>query len=100
MFVVANIVVGIAKILDAILNLYFWVIIASAVLSWVNPDPYNPVVRIVRNLTEPVFYRVRKWLPFTYVGGLDLSPLVVLLGIQIINSVLVQSLYQLAVRLY
>lgn len=100
MFVVANIVVGIAKILDAILNLYFWVIIASAVLSWVNPDPYNPVVRVVRNLTEPVFYRVRKWLPFTYVGGLDLSPLVVLLGIQIINSVLVQSLYQLAVRLY
>lgn len=65
-----------------------------------NPDPYNPVVRVVRNLTEPVFYRVRKWLPFTYVGGLDLSPLVVLLGIQIINSVLVQSLYQLAVRLY
>ncbi|AAS95850.1 YggT family protein [Nitratidesulfovibrio vulgaris] len=100
MFVVANIVVGIAKILDAILNLYFWVIIAAAVLSWVNPDPYNPVVRVVRNLTEPVFYRVRKWLPFTYVGGLDLSPLVVLLGIQIINSVLVQSLYQLAVRLY
>ena len=100
MFVVANIVVGIAKILDAILNLYFWVIIAAAVLSWVNPDPYNPVVRVVRNLTEPVFYRVRKWLTFTYVGGLDLSPLVGLLGIQIINSVLVQSLYQLAVRLY
>lgn len=100
MFVVANIVVGIAKILDAILNLYFWVIIASAVLSWVNPDPYNPVVRIVRNLTEPVFYRVRKWLPFTFIGGIDLSPLVVLLGIQIVNSVLVQSLYQLAARLY
>lgn len=87
---------GIAGILDAILSLYFWIIIASAVLSWVNPDPYNPIVRIIRGLTEPAFYRVRKWLPFTYISGLDLSPVVLLLGIQFIKMFVVRSLYQFA----
>ncbi|BFR48806.1 YggT family protein [Nitratidesulfovibrio sp. HK-II] len=96
MFVFSNLVFGVARVLDALLNLYFWIVIVSAVLSWVNPDPYNPIVRILRNLTEPVFYRVRKWIPFTYVGGLDLSPVVVLLAIQFINAVLIQSLYQFA----
>mgnify|MGYP000911714941 CR=1 FL=1 len=99
MFVFSNLLFGVARVLDAVLNLYFWVVIVSAVLSWVNPDPYNPIVRILRNLTEPVFYRVRKWIPFTYVGGLDLSPVVVLLAIQFINAVLVQSLYQFAVTM-
>lgn len=99
MFILANVVVGLAKVVDAILSLYFWVVIASAVLSWVNPDPYNPVVRIVRNLTEPAFYRIRKWLPFTFIRGLDLSPIVLLLAIQLANSIIVQSLYQLAIRL-
>ena len=96
MFVFSNLIFGVARVLDAVLNLYFWIVIVSAVLSWVNPDPYNPIVRILRNLTEPVFYRVRKWIPFTYVGGLDLSPVVVLLAIQFINAVLIQSLYQFA----
>lgn len=99
MFVFSNLIFGVARVLDAVLNLYFWIVIVSAVLSWVNPDPYNPIVRILRNLTEPVFYRVRKWIPFTYVGGLDLSPVVVLLAIQFINAVLVQSLYQFAVTM-
>ncbi len=87
---------GIAGILDAVLSLYFWIIIASAVLSWVNPDPYNPIVRIIRGLTEPAFYRVRKWFPFTYISGLDLSPVVLLLGIQFIKMFVVRSLYQFA----
>ncbi|MDR3043177.1 MAG: YggT family protein [Desulfovibrio sp.] len=99
MFVFSNLIFGVARVLDAVLNLYFWIVIVSAVLSWVNPDPYNPIVRILRNLTEPVFYRVRKWIPFTYVGGLDLSPVVVLLAIQFISAVLVQSLYQFAVTM-
>lgn len=99
MFVFSNLIFGVARVLDAVLNLYFWIVIVAAVLSWVNPDPYNPIVRILRNLTEPVFYRVRKWIPFTYVGGLDLSPVVVLLAIQFISAVLVQSLYQFAVTM-
>lgn len=97
MFVFSNLVIGVAGVLDAVLSLYFWIVIISALLSWVNPDPYNPIVRILRNLTEPVFYRVRKWIPFTMVGGLDLSPVVVLLAIQFVKAVVVRSLYQFAV---
>ncbi|MFW6314221.1 MAG: YggT family protein, partial [Desulfohalobiaceae bacterium] len=87
---------AIAEILNALLSIYFWIIIISAILSWVNPDPFNPVVRILRNLTEPVLYRVRSWLPFTVVGGVDLSPIVVLLGIQFVKIFLVQSISQMA----
>jgi YggT family protein len=82
-----------------VLTLYFWIVIISALLTWVNPDPYNPIVRILRNLTEPVFYRVRRWVPFTYMGGIDLSPIVVLLAIQFIKIFLVQTLYQSAVSM-
>ncbi|UZP68152.1 YggT family protein [Desulfovibrio mangrovi] len=91
-----NFLGAIAGVLNAVLSLYFWIVIASAVLSWVNPDPYNPIVRIIRNLTEPVFYKVRKLLPFTYVGGLDLSPVVILLGIEFIKMFVIRSLYQFA----
>jgi YggT family protein len=91
-----NFLGAIAGVINAVLSLYFWVVIASAVLSWVNPDPYNPIVRIIRNLTEPVFYRVRKLLPFTNIGGLDLSPVVILLGIEFIKMFLVRTLYQFA----
>ena len=91
-----NFVVGVAKVLDATLTIYFWVVIISALLSWVNPDPYNPIVRTLRTLTEPVFYRIRKWLPFTYFNGLDLSPVVLLLAIEFVRNFVVRSLYQLA----
>ena len=94
--IVSNLIFAIARILDTLLTLYFWVIIISAVLSWVRPDPYNPIVRTLRALTEPVLYRVRRLLPFTYVGGIDFSPLVVLLAIQFIQAFLVRSLYQFA----
>ena len=81
MFFVQNVILAVVDLLAIVLNLYFWVVIVAAVLSWVRPDPYNPVVRALRTLTEPVFYRVRKWLPFTYTNGIDFSPVVVLLVI-------------------
>lgn len=99
MFLVSNIIIAIAQILDAVLSVYFWIVIAAVVLSWVNPDPYNPVVRTIYRLTEPVLYRIRKWIPFTMMGSLDLSPVVLLLGLQLANTIIVQSLFQLAVRL-
>ena len=98
-FFAVNFVGAIAAVLDSVLSFYFWIIIASAVLSWVNPDPYNPVVRIIRSLTEPAFYRIRRWLPFTYTSGIDFSPVVLLLAIQFTKSFLVNSLYQLAMRM-
>ena len=72
---------------------------SSSLLTWVRPDPYNPVVRTLNALTEPVLYRIRKWLPFTYISGLDLSPIVVLIAIQLVQSIVVRSLFQYAAML-
>lgn len=96
MFVFANLLQAVAAVLNVVLTLYFWIVIISALLSWVNPDPYNPIVRILRNLTEPVFNQVRRWLPFTMIGGIDLSPIIVLLAIQFVKIFLVQSLMEMA----
>jgi len=72
-------------IINLLLWAYFWVVVISAVLSWIKPDPYHPIVRFIRSVTEPVFYRVRRLLPFVMVGGFDLSPVVVLLVIQFLQ---------------
>jgi len=87
--------VALARVLDIVLTLYFWVIVIAALMSWVRPDPYNPVVRFVRPATEPVFYRVRRWLPFLTVGGIDLSPIVVILAVQFLQWFLVPTLLRL-----
>jgi YggT family protein len=84
MIVLPNLMKAVAVVLDTALTLYFWIVIISAVLSWVRPDPYNPVVRTLYALTEPVCYRIRKHLPFTYMAGIDFSPIVVLLAIKLV----------------
>ncbi|MCL1986326.1 MAG: YggT family protein [Betaproteobacteria bacterium] len=99
MIVLPNLMRAIAVVFYTVLNVYFWIVIISAVLSWVRPDPYNPIVRILRALTEPVYYRIRKHLPFTYMAGIDFSPVVVLLIIKLIEIAVVDSLYQYALRL-
>lgn len=99
MFVLGNFLEGLALVLNAALSIYFWIIIISAVLSWVNPDPYNPLVRIIYSLTEPVLYKIRRTLPFVFIGGVDLSPIVVLFAIQFLKVFLVQSMHQLAMGL-
>jgi YggT family protein len=72
-----------------------WIIIAQAVLSWVNPDPYNPIVRFIRQVTEPVLHEIRRRIP-TVFGGIDFSPLIVLLAIIFLQEFLVKSLIELA----
>ena len=99
MIVLPNLIKAIAVVLYTVLNIYFWIVIISAVLSWVRPDPYNPIVRILHALTEPVYYRIRKHLPFTYMAGIDFSPVVVLLAIKLIEIAVVDSLFQYALRL-
>ena len=100
MIVLANTLSAIALVLGSLLNIYFWIVVIAAVLTWVRPDPYNPIVRTLRLLTEPVFYRVRKWLPFTYTSGLDFSPVVVLRAIELINRIVISSLAQYALDLH
>jgi YggT family protein len=99
MIVLPNLIKAVAVVLDTLLTLYFWAVIISALLSWVRPDPYNPVVRALRAITEPAYYRVRKLLPFTYTAGIDFSPIVVLLAVQLLRIGVVDSLYQFAYSL-
>ena len=94
--VLANAIDAVARILSGILNLYMWIVIISALLSWVNPDPRNPIVRFLYSVTEPVLYWLRRRVPFLIVGNLDLSPIALILGIQFLQLVLVRSLFDLA----
>ena len=96
MVYLANIVYGVAWILGNILSIYVIIVIISALLSWVNPDPYNPIVRFLRNLTEPAYFYIRRYIPFVYIGGIDLSPIVLILLIQFLKFAVVNNLYVLA----
>jgi YggT family protein len=98
MFALGHLIESLATILNLALTVYMWVIIARALLSWVNPDPYNPIVRMLYNVTEPVLGWVRSRVPVVF-GGLDLSPLLVLLGIVFLQRFLVATLFDLARRI-
>jgi YggT family protein len=98
-FVLGQFIDAVASILDWLLTMYFWILVLSIVVSWVNADARNPFVRFFYAATDPVLYQVRRRLPFLVAGGLDLSPLVVFGGILLVRVVVVQSLYQLAVQL-
>ena len=97
MFILANLLDALAVIISYLLTIYMWIIIIRALISWVNPDPYNPIVRFLYQITEPVLYPIRRRLPF--MGGIDLSPIVVLLIIVFLQAFLVKTLSELAVRL-
>ena len=94
MFVLGYFLQALAGILDIVLTLAMIVVIARAVLSWVSPDPYNPVVRIVNQLSEPMLFPIRRRVP--YFSGIDFSPIIVLLIIFFLNEFLVNSLYRIA----
>jgi YggT family protein len=98
MFVASNLIDALATLLKIVLDIYFWIIIARAIVSWVNPDPYNPIVRFLYRVTEPVLRPIRNRLP-TYSIGLDLSPLIVLLVIYFLEAFAVRSLRELALTL-
>lgn len=95
MFVFGNFIYAIAQILDLVIVAYIWIIIIRALLSWVNPDPYNPIVRFLYNITEPVLYRVRRVVPAT-MGGIDFSPWIVILGLYFLQYFLVPTLRRFA----
>jgi len=91
----SSLALEIASLIHTVLTVYFWIIIARALLSWVNPDPFNPIVRFLYRATEPVLRPIRRRLP-TYQMGLDLSPLVVILVIEIIDRYIVPQIAALA----
>jgi YggT family protein len=95
MFVISNLLIAFAKVVDLALTIFMWIVIARAILSWVSPDPYNPIVRFIHNITEPVLYQIRKRIPLTF-GGIDFSPIIVLLAVIFLQRFAVTSLYELA----
>jgi YggT family protein len=98
MFVFANLLIAVARILDILLTLYTWIIIAQAVISWVRPDPYNPIVRFLAGVTEPVLRPIRRRLP-VFFGGFDFSPLIVLLAIIFLQEFFIKTLIQIGMRM-
>lgn len=99
MFIAGNVLQAIATILDTVLWLYMWVIIIRALISWVNPDPWNPIVQFLERVTEPVLYQIRRRLP---IGGMgfDFSPIIAILIIMFVQIAVVSSLKDLAMRLH
>ena len=98
MFVAGNLLFYLADVLHLVLIAYMWIIIARAILSWVSPDPFNPIVRFLYRVTEPVLRPIRHRLP-TLSMGLDLSPMVVILVIYFLDGFLVSTLRDLALSL-
>jgi len=98
MFIVINLLDAIAIILHYILTIYMWLIIVRALLSWVNPDPYNPIVNFLYQVTEPVLYQVRRYLPFRGLA-IDLSPIVAFMIIIFLDRFLVGTLQDIVLRL-
>jgi YggT family protein len=98
MFVASNFVLAVARIVELAINVYIWVIIARALISWVSPDPYNPIVRFLYRVTEPVLRMVRRRMPML-AGGLDLSPMIVILILYFIDWFVVSTLRDFALGL-
>ncbi len=97
MFVMGNILHGLATVLDTVLTLYMWVIIARALISWVNPDPWNPIVQFLERVTEPVLAPIRRWMSWRM--GIDLSPMIAILIIVFLQYALIRTMVDLAARM-
>ncbi len=96
--ILGNFVHAVADVLFVILEIYMLIVIVSALISWVNPDPYNPIVRFLRAVTDPAFRLVRRLLPLPQTG-IDFSPIIVILAIYFLQRFLVPTLHQVAFHL-
>lgn len=95
MIVLATLIEAFATILHTLINIYIWVVIIAALITFVRPDPYNPIVQILFRLTNPVYAMIRKFVP-TLIGGIDLAPLIVILVLQFVDLFAVKLLFALA----
>ncbi|AHJ12152.1 YggT family protein [Sulfurospirillum multivorans] len=95
MIVLSTFIEAFANILHTLINIYIWVVIIAALITFVRPDPYNPIVQILFRLTNPVYAFIRKFVP-TLIGGIDLAPLIVILTLQFVDLFAVKLLFALA----
>ncbi len=87
-----NIILGLTNVLDIVLTSFKWIVIIRALISWVNPDPYNPIVQFLVRVTEPVLKPIRKMLPPWKTAGLDFSPFIVILVVIFLDYALIDNL--------
>ncbi|TRZ94794.1 YggT family protein [bacterium] len=99
MFIASNFVIAIARIIEILLSIMYWLILIRVLISWVNPDPHNAIVQFLYQVTEPVLNPIRRLLPFTLRLGFDISPIIAFFMIIFLKSFLVSTLVDLAVRL-
>jgi len=97
MILLANFIIALGKVLGLALDVYMWVIVIRALISWVNPDPFNPIVRLLARLTDPVLRPIRRGIPLNI--GLDLSPMLAILAIYFVRNFLIASLIEYGYRL-
>lgn len=98
MFILGNFLLAVANVMDFILMIYKWIIIIAAVVSWVNPDPYNPIVRLLYRVTEPVLRPIRRVIG-TKLGPIDISPLIAVLIIIFIQQLIIKSIIELGYKI-
>jgi len=99
MFALSNFLIAIAKVLDVGFSILYWLILIRALISWVNPDPYNPIVQFLYKATEPILYPIRRFLPLELRFGIDISPIIAFLAIMFLKSFLVKTLIDISIRL-
>ncbi|MDD5355615.1 MAG: YggT family protein [Candidatus Omnitrophica bacterium] len=99
MFVLSNFIIALAHVLNVLLGILYWLILIRALMSWVNPDPFNPIVQFLEKSTEPILSPIRRILPLNFGFGIDISPIIAFLAIMFLKSFLVNTLLDLAVRL-
>lgn len=99
MFVLSNFLSSLAQVIDVILTVLYWLIIVRALISWVSPDPNNPIVQILYKTTEPILYPIRKALPLDFRFGIDISPIIAFLIIIFLKSFLVRTILDLSLKL-
>lgn len=97
MFVAGNLLGAIAQILDALFTIYFWILIARVLISWVNPDPFNPIVQFLHRVTDPVLEPLRRIIPS--IGPIDISPIVAFLLLQAMQYFVVRTLMDISMRM-
>lgn len=95
MIILSTLIEAVATILHTVINIYIWVVIISALISFVRPDPYNPIVQVLYRLTTPVYAFIRRYIP-TLFGGIDLAPLIVILSLQFLDLFAIKLLFSLA----
>jgi len=98
MIVLSTLIAAIANILNMVIGLYIWIVIIAALITWVRPDPYNPIVQILYRLTEPVYALIRRYIPTNF-GGMDIAPLILILFLEFCQMFFVKLLFELAASL-